>query len=94
MSGRLKKWCPVPGCLLITHHINRLLQKGHELKRDGAEYRAHLKSAKRYTGLADLKLLLTARPTTDEQSEEELPCAYTVKNVFERGCQYPLSMKY
>ena len=51
--GRLKKWCPVPGCFTITHHMDQHLRNCHKLKHSGVEYRVHLKSARRYTGLAE-----------------------------------------
>ena len=70
-QGRIKKWCPVPGCFTITHHMDQHLQNDHKLKRSGVEYRVHLKSAMRYTGLAELELLLTPEPP-QEQSDEDL----------------------
>ena len=72
--GRLKKWCPVPGCFTITRHMDQHLRNCHKLKRSGVEYRVHLKSARRYTGLAELELLLPAEHTP-EQSDEDMPAA-------------------
>ena len=64
----------MPECYTITHHIDQHLRNCHKLKRSGVEYRVHLKSARRYTGLAELELLLTAEPTP-EQSDEDMPAA-------------------
>ena len=72
--GRLKKWCPVPGCFTITHHMDQHLRNCHKLKRNGVEYSVHLKSARRYTGLAELELLLPAEHTP-EQSDEDMSAA-------------------
>ena len=69
-EGRLKKWCPVQDCCTITHHIDSHLRQSHRLKPSFVEYKIHLNSAKRYTGLAELKMLLTVQPENEVSSDE------------------------
>ena len=39
--GKMKKWCPVPGCFFITPNIHHK----HKAKKDTVEYRVHLAKA-------------------------------------------------
>ena len=67
--GRFRKWCPVPGCNTITSYITQHLTKAHKLKSTHVEYKVHLKSAKRYTGIQELEMLLSMNPATHKKME-------------------------
>ena len=49
--GKMKKWCPVPGCFFITPNIHHHIKYKHKAKKDTVEYRVHLANARPYKGL-------------------------------------------
>ena len=67
--GRFRKWCPVPGCNTITTYLTQHLTKAHKLKSTHIAYKVHLKSAKRYTGIQELEMLLSMSPATHEKKK-------------------------
>ena len=69
-KGRFRKWCPVSGCNSIVVNVGRHLSsiKGHNIKKDSSHYIRLLKTAKRYTGTAELQAYL---PNPNESDEEE-----------------------
>ena len=57
--GKIKKWCPVPGCCFITPFIHHHLKAKHKAKVGTVEYRVHLKNARNYKGLtAEVNLIV------------------------------------
>ena len=69
-KGRFRKWCPVSGCNSIVVNVGRHFSsiKGHNIKKDSSHYIRLLKTAKRYTGTAELQAYL---PNPNESDEEE-----------------------
>lgn len=75
-AGRFKKWCPVSGCNVVTSYMQQHLLRTHMLKKSEVEYRVMLKSAKRYTGLAELDVIVNQEPTeagSASEHEESIP---------------------
>ncbi|KAJ7381235.1 hypothetical protein OS493_001351 [Desmophyllum pertusum] len=57
LKGKLKKWCPVPGCDQIVLDVGRHLRnkKLHDLAKDSREYQRLVRMAKHYKGLDELE---------------------------------------
>ncbi|KAJ7391699.1 hypothetical protein OS493_017396 [Desmophyllum pertusum] len=57
LKGKLKKWCPVPGCDQIVLDVGRHLRnkKLHNVAKDSREYQRLVRMAKRYKGLDELE---------------------------------------
>lgn len=64
IKGKIKRWCPVPGCDQIVldvgcHLCNPTI---HGMQRDSREYQRLIRMAKRYTGLGELQDSLVPPP--------------------------------
>lgn len=72
-KGRFRKWCPVPGCDRIVVNVGRHLssRKQHNIQKNSSHYVRLLKTAKRYTGTAELQAYLATSNESAESEEEE-----------------------
>ena len=75
LKGKLKKWCPVPGCKRMVLDIGRHLinPKFHNFKNGTQEYQRYVRMARRYTGFAELedKLIPPPPPIVELNPEED-----------------------
>ena len=64
VKGRLKKWCPVPGCHQVVLDMARHLENPsmHDFPRGSKVHTLYLKMATAYTGLAELEDQLVPPP--------------------------------
>lgn len=64
IKGKIKRWCPVPGCDQIVLDVGRHLCNPtmHGMQRDSREYQRLIRMAKRYTGLGELQDSLVPPP--------------------------------
>ena len=64
LKGKLKKWCPIPGCKSMVLDIGRHLSNPtyHNIKKGSREHQRYVRMAKRYTGLAELEDSLVKPP--------------------------------
>ena len=72
--GKIKKWCPVPGCFFITPGIHNHIKYKHSAKKDSVEYRVHLANARPYRGLtAEVNLVINknlgSQPNPDPEPQ-------------------------
>lgn len=63
-KGKIKRWCPVPGCNQVVVDVGRHLcnETMHGMKRDSREFQRLLKMARPYIGLSELQDSLVPPP--------------------------------
>ena len=64
IKGKIKRWCPVPGCNQVVIDVGRHLcnETIHGMKRDSREFQRLLKMARPYIGLSELQDSLVPSP--------------------------------
>jgi len=68
---RRKKWCPVANCTAVVSYLDKHLRNVHKMKRDSFL----LKSARAYSGTAEVDLLVDIQEESVEDTGVELEAA-------------------
>ncbi|KAL9977970.1 hypothetical protein ACROYT_G015439 [Oculina patagonica] len=77
LKGKLKKWCPIPGCQTMVLDIGRHLSNPtkHSIENGTWKHQRYVCMAKQYTGLTEIDDNLTRAPPAivelNPQAEEE-----------------------
>ena len=88
-KGRFRKWCPLPGCDRIVVNVGRHLSssKHHNIQKNSSHYIRLLKTAKRYTGTAELQAYLETSNESAEAEEDQEEEESQIEQGSDKGSQ-------
>ena len=70
-ATRFKTWCPVSGCITIISYLYRHLPNVHGVKKNTVQYRIYRKSARRYSGMEEMEMLVSKKTETKVSAKDK-----------------------